>query len=120
MNDVIILLLIGFAAGIASGILGVGGGIVVIPALVLIMGYSQKLAQGTSLGLLLMPIGILAVMNYYKAGYLDIKAALIMSITFLAGSYLSSYIAVNLHEHIIKKIFAVFMFAYAIKLFMDK
>lgn len=118
--EIIILLLIGLAAGLASGILGIGGGIIVIPALVYLLNYSQKSAQGTSLGLLLLPIGLLAVINYYKAGYVNVKAAGIMIITFVIGSYLSSKFAVTLPENIIKKIFAVFLLFYSIKLFLGK
>lgn len=120
MEKTIILLLIGLAAGIFSGVLGIGGGIVIIPLLVYFLGFSQHQAQGTSLGLLLPPVGALAVMNYYKAGFVDIKAALIMVITFLIGSYLSSLFAIQLSETIIKKIFAVFLLAYSIKLFFGK
>jgi uncharacterized membrane protein YfcA len=120
MMEIIILLLIGLAAGIASGFLGIGGGILVIPALVLFLNYSQKTAQGTSLGLLLPPIGLLAVLNYYKAGYVNLKAAGIMIITFLIGSYFSSKFAVNLPENIVKKVFGVFLLFYALKLFFGK
>jgi uncharacterized protein len=120
MMEIIILLLIGLFAGLASGILGIGGGILVIPALVYFLNYSQKAAQGTSLGLLLPPIGLLAVLNYYNAGYVNLKAAGIMIITFLIGSYLSSKFAINLPEGIIKKVFAVFLLFYAVKLFFGK
>jgi len=120
MEKTIILLLIGLAAGIFSGVLGIGGGIVIIPLLVYFLGFSQHQAQGTSLGLFLPPVGALVVMNYYKAGFVDIKAALIMVITFLIGSYLSSLFAIQLSETIIKKIFAVFLLAYSIKLFFEK
>ncbi len=120
MMNIIILLLIGLAAGLASGVLGIGGGIIIIPALVYFLSYSQKSAQGTSLGLLLLPVGLFAVINYYKAGYVNIKAAGIMIITFVVGSYISSKFAVSLPENIIKKIFAVFLLFYSIKLFLDK
>lgn len=118
--EIIILLLIGLVAGLASGILGIGGGILVIPALVYFLNYSQKAAQGTSLGLLLPPIGLLAVLNYYNAGYVNLKAAGIMIITFLIGSYFSSKFAINLPEGVIKKVFAVFLLFYAVKLFFGK
>lgn len=120
MQETFILLLIGLAAGLASGILGIGGGIIIIPALVFFLGYSQKMAQGTSLGLLLPPVGILAVLNYYNAGYVNLKAAGLMIITFIIGSYLSSKFAISLPEHIVKKIFATFLLFYAIKLFLGK
>jgi uncharacterized membrane protein YfcA len=120
MKEIIILLIIGLTAGLASGVLGIGGGIVIIPMLIGFLGYTQKDAQGTSLGLLLLPIGILAVMNYYKAGHINLRAVGIMVITFVIGSYLSSLFAINLPEGTLKKIFAVFLFAYALKLFFEK
>lgn len=115
-----ILLFIGLLAGLASGFLGIGGGIIVIPMLVGLLGFSQKAAQGTSLAMLLPPIGILAVLNYYKAGSMNIKAALIMCVTFIIGSYLSSKFAVSLPEVTVKRIFALFLMAYAVKLFFWK
>ncbi|HEY4754847.1 MAG TPA: TSUP family transporter [Ignavibacteriaceae bacterium] len=118
--EILILLFIGLLAGFMSGLLGIGGGIIIIPALVYLLGYSQQNAQGTSLGLLLLPIGILAVLNYHKAGFVNIKAAAIMCITFIIGSYITSKIAVELPETIIKKMFAVFLLFYAAKLFLEK
>jgi len=118
--EILILLFIGLLAGFMSGLLGIGGGIVIIPALVYLLGYSQQNAQGTSLGLLLPPIGILAVLNYHNAGFVNIKAAAIMCITFIIGSYITSKIAVELPETIIKKMFAVFLLFYAAKLFLEK
>jgi uncharacterized membrane protein YfcA len=120
MNETIILLIIGLTGGLVSGVLGIGGGIVIIPMLVGFLGYTQKDAQGTSLGLLLLPIGILAVMNYYKAGHIQLKAVGIMVITFVIGSYISSLYAINLPEGTLKKLFAVFLFLYALKLFFEK
>ncbi len=118
--EILILLLIGLAAGMMSGMLGIGGGIIVIPALVAFLSFSQVKAQGTSLAMLLPPIGILAVYNYYKAGQMDIKAALIMTITFLIGSYITSKIVIDLPVGIVKKVFATFLIFYAMKLFFDK
>jgi hypothetical protein len=120
MQDITILLIIGLLAGILSGLLGIGGGIIVIPALVMLLGFSQQTAQGTSLVLLLPPIGIFAVLNYYKAGSVDFKAAGIMIITFVIGSFFSSKIAVAINQSVSKKIFAVFLISYAVKLLMDK
>lgn len=120
MKEIIILLLTGLVAGGLSGVLGIGGGIIVIPALVIILGYSQQMAQGTSLALLLPPIGLFAVLNYYKEGFVDLKAAGIMILAFLVGSYFTSKFAVSLDESILKKIFAVFLLFYAIKLFFEK
>ena len=87
IGTLIILLLVGFAAGILSGLVGVGGGIIIVPALVYFVGLSQHSAQGTSLALMLPPIGILAAMNYYKSGMLNVKYALIIAIAFVIGGY---------------------------------
>ncbi|MHC1739294.1 MAG: TSUP family transporter [Ignavibacteriaceae bacterium] len=120
MSDILIFLGIGLMAGLVSGMLGIGGGLIIVPALVGLVGFSQKQAQGTSLGLLLLPIGLFAVMNYYKADLVNLKAVGLMCITFIVGSYLSSKFAINVPEGILKKIFATFLLMYAIKLFLDK
>ena len=113
---VMILLLIGLFAGILSGLVGVGGGLIIVPAIIFFLGYSQHQAQGTSLGLLLLPVGILAVLNYYNKGYIDIKVVAIMSIAFIFGGWLGSKIALRLPADAVKKIFAVFLFYSAFKL----
>jgi len=120
MSEILILLGIGLAAGIVSGVLGIGGGIIIIPALVMLLGFSQKQAQGTSLGLLLPPIGIFAVLNYYNAGFVNVKAVVLMCVTFIIGSYFSSKLAIHLPEAIMKKVFGTFLLFYAVKLFLDK
>ena len=121
IQTILILLLIGIAAGMLSGLVGVGGGIIIVPALVFFMGFSQKLAQGTSLGILLLPVGILGVWQFYKQGYVDLKVVGIISIAFLFGSYFGSKIALSLPQESVKKIFAVLMILIAIKLlFFDK
>ena len=115
------LLIIGLIAGMASSMVGIGGGVVVVPALVMMFAFSQKLAQGTSLVMLLPPIGLLAVINYYKAGYVDFKIAGILIIAFIFGSYFGSKIALGMEEATLKKIFGVFLLVLAIKyLFFSK
>jgi len=117
----IILILIGVASGMLSGFVGVGGGLIIVPALVLFLEFSQKMAQGTSLAILLLPVGILAVMEYYKHGYIDIRIALIISAGFVVGGFVGSRIALVLPQDIIKKVFAIFMLIVAMKmLFFDK
>jgi len=117
----IILILIGVASGMLSGFVGVGGGLIIVPALVLFLEFSQKMAQGTSLAILLLPVGILAVTEYYKHGYIDIKIALIISAGFVVGGFVGSKIALVLPQDTIKKVFAIFMLIVAIKmLFFDK
>lgn len=107
---VLLLLLIGLLAGILSGLVGVGGGIIIVPALIFFVGFTQKEAQGTSLGLLLLPIGILAVLNYYNKGLIDVKVVGIMAIGFLIGGFFGSKLALALSESALKKIFAVVLF----------
>lgn len=113
---VITLLLIGLAAGMLSGLVGVGGGLIVVPALIFFLGYSQHQAQGTSLGLLLLPVGILAVINYYNKGQIDVKVVAVMSIAFVLGGWLGSKLALRLPSDTVKKIFAIFLFYSAFKL----
>lgn len=113
---IITLVIIGLASGMLSGLVGVGGGIIIVPALVFFLGFSQLQAQGTSLGLLLLPVGILAVMNYYQKGHIDLKVVGIMSVAFVLGGYLGSKIALVISEALIKKIFAVLLFYTAIKM----
>jgi hypothetical protein len=121
VSSILILMAIGLAAGILSSMVGIGGGILIVPALVLIFAMSQKMAQGTSLAMLIPPIGIFAVINYYKAGYVDLKVAGILCITFFVGGYIGSKIALDLQEGTLKKIFGVFLMAIAVKyLFLDK
>jgi uncharacterized protein len=118
---VLFLVIVGLAAGALSGMVGIGGGIIIVPALVYILGFSQLQAQGTSLGLLLLPVGFLAVMNYYKQGYIDIKVVLIMCVTFVIGGWLGSKITLALPQETVKKIFAIVLLLVAGKmLFLDK
>ncbi|TMI96555.1 MAG: sulfite exporter TauE/SafE family protein [Bacteroidetes bacterium] len=116
METVLLLIIVGLAAGVLSGMVGVGGGIIVVPALVIFLGFSQHQAQGTSLGLLLLPVGILAVMNYYNKGYIDIKVVAIMSIAFVLGGWLGSKLSLSLPQDTVKKIFAIVLFYTAFRM----
>jgi uncharacterized membrane protein YfcA len=120
VTTILILLIIGAITGVMAGMLGIGGGLVVIPALVMVMGMSQQSAQGTSLAMMLPPIGIIAAYNYYKAGYVDIKIALFLAIAFIVGSYFGSKIAVKLPTDVLKKIFGVFLLLVAVKMLFWK
>ena len=120
-STILILLALGVAAGLLSSLVGIGGGVLIVPVLVISLAMSQKMAQGTSLAMLLPPIGILAVMNYYKAGYVDVKVAAILCVAFIAGSFLGSLVVINLPEVIIKRIFGIFLLVLAVKyLFFSK
>jgi uncharacterized membrane protein YfcA len=120
-QTIILLLFIGLAAGMLSGMVGVGGGIIIVPALVFILGYSQHQAQGASLGLFCIPVGILAVINYYKKGFIDYRVIGIMCVAFVLGAYVGSKISLALPQQQLKKIFAIVLLLVAGKmLFIDK
>lgn len=120
MNEVLILLCVGLAAGALSGMVGVGGGIIIVPALIFFLGFTQQMAQGTSLAMLLFPTGILAVMNYYQKGFVDWKVALIMGSSFVLGGYFGAKIAVSLDQDMVKKIFACFIVIMGLKMLIWK
>ena len=112
ITTILILIVIGLLAGMLSGIAGIGGGLLMIPMLIFFLGLSQHAAQGTSLAVMLPPIGILAAMNYYKAGFVEWKFALIIATTFIIGGYFGAKFAVNVSPTVLKKIFgAVFLVA---------
>jgi uncharacterized protein len=115
-ESIILLMAVGLAAGVLSGLVGVGGGIIIVPALIFFLGFTQLQAQGTSLGLLLLPVGIFAVINYYKAGHIDLKVVGVMSIAFVAGGWLGSKLALRLDQDVVKKIFAIVLFYTAFRL----
>ncbi|MBN8702217.1 MAG: sulfite exporter TauE/SafE family protein [Bacteroidetes bacterium] len=120
MNEYIALLLTGIAAGVLSGLVGVGGGIIIVPALVYFLGFSQHQAQGTTLAMFLLPIGILGAINYYKAGHVDIKTALIVSSTFVIGSYYGSKLAISIDQQAVKRIFGVLTLIISLKMIFGK
>ena len=102
-------LLIGAAVGAVSGMFGIGGGVFVIPAMVYLYGFNQKMATGTSLGMLLPPIGILAFWQYYKADLVNVPAVILLIAGFLAGSYFSAGFAIALPEVLVKRLFGVLL-----------
>ncbi len=120
VSTFIILTLIGIFAGILSGMIGLGGGVVMIPAMLFLLAMDQKTAQGTSVAVMLPPIGLLAAYNYYKAGYVNMPYALIIAVTFMLGGYLGSKLALQLPENIIRKVFAFILVVVAGKLFFTK
>ncbi len=120
ISMLMILIVIGIITGVMAGMLGIGGAIIMIPALVFFMGFSQQMAQGTSIAVMLPPVGILAAYNYYKAGHVDIKFALILAGTFLIGSYFGSRYALTLPQVALKKIFGVLLLLVAAKMLLSK
>lgn len=119
MIRIVAFCLIGLTAGTASGLLGIGGAIIVIPLLVQILGFDQKTAQGTSLLMMLPPIGLFAALEYFRAGHTDIRAAIFLALFFLLGGYLGAKFAVYIDAGIMRKVFAVFLVLFAAKLFFS-
>lgn len=120
VSMLLLLLLIGIVTGIMAGMLGIGGAIIMIPALVFILGFSQQMAQGTSLAVMLPPIGIFAAYNYWKAGQVNIKFALILAAAFIIGSYFGSKLALNIPQALLKKIFGILLLLVAAKMLISK
>ena len=120
MLNIIILILIGSIAGILSGLFGIGGGIVIIPALMFLKGFPQLKAQGTSLIAMLPPVGILAFIEYNKKGNTDIFAGIVICITMLICAKFGSQLANALPIHIMKKAFGIFVILVGIKTFFGK
>ncbi len=110
------LIVLGLLAGGLSGLIGIGGGIIIVPALVYLFGLSQQQAQGTTLALLLPPIGILAVWQYYKHGYVDFRIALFIIIGFLIGSLFGSRFATALPANVLSKIFGITLLLVSLKM----
>jgi hypothetical protein len=105
------MLLVGLVVGIVSGVVGIGGGILFIPALVWLLGMSQHRAQGTSLGALLLPVGLFAFMEYYRKGNADLRVALLLAVGFLVGGYFGAVGAQHIPELWLRRIFALTLIA---------
>lgn len=116
----LVYLLIGVFAGIVGGFFGIGGGVVILPALMYFKGFSQKMAQGTSLVALIAPVGILGLINYYKENQVDLAAGGWIAFGFLGGAFLGSKVALNLDENMLRKGFAIFLVLVGIQLFFKK
>lgn len=116
---ILTLIIVGLAAGMLSGLIGIGGGIIIVPVLLLI-GLTQQQAQGTSLAVMLPPIAFLAVLNYHKAGFIDWRYAIIIALFFIAGSYFGSKIAISIDQKTLKKIFGGVLLLIASKMLLGK
>jgi uncharacterized membrane protein YfcA len=113
-------LLIGVAVGIVSGIIGIGGGVMVVPILVYGFKYTQQTAQGTSLAMILPPVGILAVLQYWRAGHVDVKMAVLLALGFAVGGYFGGHWAQQMSSMALRRAFAVTLGAVAVKMFFQK
>lgn len=123
VTTILILIIIGLSAGILSGLVGVGGGIIMVPLFVLFLGLTQHNAQGLSLAVMLPPVTFLAVYNYHTAGTggnIDWRIAVTVSILFIIGGFIGSKIALQIDQRMLRKIFGVFMLLVAVKLIFTK
>lgn len=117
---ILIMILIGVAGGILSGLMGVGGGIILIPLMAFFLGLSQRVAQGTSLAILLLPIGILAVWKYWQTDSINFRIAAFVALGFVVGAYAGAAFAQHISDFWLKRIFAVFLILVGAKMLLGK
>ena len=120
MMNVLLYLLLGLVAGIFSGLIGIGGGVIIVPALVYLFGLSQHQAQGTTLALMVPPIGLLAAWTYYQQGYVDSKIAIFICMGFFIGGLLGAKFATGLSNAILEKVFGIALLLIALKMIFFK
>ena len=120
ISTFIVLIIIGLLAGILSGLVGVGGGIIMIPLLIMLLGLTQHQAQGTALFAMLPPIGILAAMNYFKQGFVKWEYAVVIALTFVIGGYFGSKLSLSLPPQTVRRVFGVVMLIGGFKLIFSK
>jgi len=117
---IVLYLLLGLLAGVVSGLIGIGGGSIIIPALIVFFGMSQHQAQGTTLALMVPPIGLLAAWEYYKGGYVDFKIAALICIGFFIGGYFGAKIAVTVPERLLRRIFGIALLLISLDMIFKK
>jgi uncharacterized membrane protein YfcA len=120
MTDAALLVALGIVAGILSGLIGIGGGVIIVPALVFLFGMTQHQAQGTTLALLVPPIGFLAAWTYYKHGYVDLRAAGLICAGFILGSLLGARVATGFSDDVLQKVFGVALIGIGVKMLFVK
>jgi uncharacterized membrane protein YfcA len=120
MMNILLFLILGLAAGVLSGLLGIGGGILIVPCLVFIAGLTQHMAQGTTLALMVPPIGLLAAWTYYKQGHVDVRIAALICLGFFFGGLLGAKFATAINATLLKKFFGVALLITAIKMILAK
>lgn len=118
-QTIFILIFIGLMAGALSGFVGVGGGIIIVPALVYMLGFSQHEAQGTSLFILSMPVVILATINYWKTGNVNWKFGLVVALAFILGGYIGSKLSLKMSPGLVKFLFGLLMAYMSFRLIMS-
>ncbi len=120
MSNGFLYIILGLIAGTLSGLIGIGGGIIIIPALVLLFGFSQHAAQGTTLALMVPPVGILAAWTYYKQGHVDLNVAILICLGFFFGGLIGARFATALPSIVLEKIFGVSLLLVALKMIFAK
>lgn len=120
MTDILIVLVTGLAAGVLGGFFGVGGGVLIVPALVLLLGLEQHTAVGTSLGALLPPVGILGAYEYYRHGHVNVLYAALIGIGLIVGGYFGAIYAVKISGLALRRAFAIFLALTAVQLFLKR
>ncbi len=116
MTTPYILALVGLAAGVLSGLFGIGGGVVIVPALMLFLKMQPQMATGTSLGALLLPVGALGALTYYRAGNLDMRASLFVAAGLFVGAFFGAHLANMASPMLLKRMFAVFLAGIAVRM----
>jgi len=120
MHTYVLYLILGFVVGAFGGVLGLAGGIIMIPALVVLFGFSQHQAQGTTVAMMVPPVGILAAWVYYKQGYVDLKVAAICAVGFVLGGFFGAKLATALSNAMLRKVFGVALMAISLKMVVTK
>lgn len=120
MMDIVLFLLLGLSAGILSGMFGIGGGIIIIPVLLYVFKFSQHMAQGTTLALMIPPIGILAAWEYYKHGYVNIQAVLFICLGFVLGGLIGAKFVPDIPSLILTKMFGMILLIIAVRMIFFK
>jgi uncharacterized membrane protein YfcA len=118
--NIILYLLLGLVAGTFSGLIGIGGAIIIIPALVLLFGLSQHTAQGTTLALMVPPIGLLAAWVYYRQGFVDLKIAGLICLGFFVGGLIGAKFATEIPDQTLRKVFGVVLLLASLKMILSK
>ncbi len=120
MIQILEFIAVGIVGGTLAGLLGIGGAIIVVPVLVFLFGFDQKLAQGTTLAMLIPPVGLLAVWQYYQQNAVNLKVAAILCVGMFVGGYFGGYIATHLPSEILRKVFGVALILIALKMILGK
>jgi uncharacterized membrane protein YfcA len=120
MSTFLLYLLLGVLAGIFSGLIGIGGGVIIVPILIFLFGFTQHQAQGTTLAMLVPPIGILAAWTYYKEGFVDLRVAALLAAGFFVGSLFGAKFATGLSSIVLEKIFGVALLFIALKMIFTR